>query len=69
MVDAKAVVVDGFEVGHVFQIPSGVFMFVLDDDRETPRGVYDTQFDAEVAAEGQHRCLVLADRWELMLDT
>lgn len=55
-------------IGHVFQAAGG-FFFLLDDCRDLPRGAFTTADDAEHAAINQCRCLHMAERWELMLDT
>jgi hypothetical protein len=63
------VLMDGRPIGHVFGV-SGRFFFLLSDDRDPkPRGSYESDADAAMAAEHQFRCMEIADRWELMIDT
>lgn len=69
-----AVTVDGTPVGHVFGA-NGRFWFLLNDERDSkPRGGnhgrgYRSLEQAEMAAEHQFRCMEIADKWEIMLDT
>lgn len=63
-----AVTVDGKPVGQVFGVGHS-FYFLLDDDRDVPRGPFAYEQDAQLAAEHQARCMAIAMRWELMLDT
>lgn len=66
--------VDNAPVAHVFGV-SGRFWFLLEDDRDgKPRGGsggrgYHSLEEAVMAAEHQHRCMAIADKWEIMLDT
>jgi hypothetical protein len=63
------VTVDERPVGHVFGFGSK-FFFVLDDRRDRKaRGPYHDEATALTAAEHQVRCMAIAERWELMLDT
>ena len=69
-----AVKVDGAPVAHVFGV-DGRFWFLLQDERDSkPRGGnggrgYRSLEEAEMAAEHQYRCMAIADKWEIMLDT
>jgi hypothetical protein len=69
-----AVTVDGEPVGSVFGV-NGRFWFLLNDERDSkPRGGrhgvgYHSLDAAVMAAEHQFRCMEIADRWEIMLDT
>lgn len=65
---AVPVNVDNVPIGHVFGV-AGNFYFLLDDSRDSPRGPYVSEDDAAHACENQARCIALAERWELMLDT
>jgi hypothetical protein len=56
------------QIGHVFGV-AGNFYFLLDDSRDSPRGPFASEDDAAHACENQARCISLAERWELMLDT
>lgn len=63
------VLMDGRPIGHVFGV-EGRFFFLLSDERDPkPRGSYESEPDAAMAAEHQHRCMAIADMWELMVDT
>lgn len=61
-------------VAHVFGV-AGRFWFLLQDERDSkPRGGsggrgYRSLEEAATAAEHQHRCMEIADKWEIMLDT
>ncbi len=63
------VTVDGVPVGTVFGAGQRAFYFLLDDERDVPRGPFDDADSASLACEHQARCLALADRWEMMVDT
>lgn len=63
------VTVDGHRIGCVFGTGADSFCFVLDDERDMPRGGYESASDAQLACESQWRCIQMADRWEPMVDT
>jgi hypothetical protein len=65
---AVQVTVDNVPIGHVFGV-AGNFYFLLGDRRDSPRGAYTSEEDAVHACVNQARCIALAERWELMLDT
>ena len=72
--DVREVEVEGEAVATVFGVPGRGFYFLLKDERDLPRGLdgevgFDSIADAMHAAANQHRCLQMADAWELMLDT
>lgn len=63
------VTIDDRPVGHVFGVDNR-FFFVLADKRDRKaRGPYHDEPSALTAAEHQVRCMAIAERWELMLDT
>lgn len=66
--------VDGADVAHVFGVGQR-FWFLITDERDSkPRGGhsgrgYRSLEEAVMAAEQQYRCMEIADKWDIMLDT